>query len=257
MPDKASRYVTFKAPGTNIGDNGAVRVLLGDGGVRIIDGFGGWDVVSRPRKTAMTLWTGFQPLTLEIPVLFRTDSREWDDGKRIEGDCVALGMMAGRGEPSPEPQKRKGKVIYYTVKKGDTYAKIARATRVGLANLLQLNNIHDPAKIKRGQRIALPESSDKEPFGQPPVVEIDADGSLIPYNDLSWDDDALESKQWVIQNIEWEAGPEGSMRNLYGDRIRQAATVTVLQYVAPAVAATQAAPWRRTKRHTRGKSKTK
>ena len=261
MPDRASRFVTIKAPGTGIGKgpgnpDGGVRVLIGDGGVRITDGFGGWEVVARPRKTAMTLWQGFQPITLVIPLWFRTESREWDDGKRIEGDCIALGMMAGRGEPSPEPQKRGGKTRTVTAKKNETYAKIAHDNKVDLADLLQINNIKDPAKIKRGDKIILPESSEKEPFGQPPIITLATDpaGVLIPYNDLEWgDDDSLQRKQWVIQDLDWG----DSRRNMYGDRISQKVDMTVLQYVAPKVAATKAVAWRRTKRHTRGKTKTK
>ena len=254
MPDRASRYVTLKAPGTGIGKDtsnpgGGVSCLLGSA-VRITGGFGGWDIVSRPRRTAMTLWNGFDPITLELPLLIRTDNpNSYEAGKRIEADCITLGMLAGRGEPAPEPQKRNGQIRKVTVKKGDTYAKIANANKVDLSDLLQLNNIRDPAKITRGDKLSLPEAKDREPFGQPPVITIVSDGSLVPYNELEWgDDDSLERKQWVIQDIDWaDDTPNGVMRNIYGDRVLQKATVTVIQYVAPQVAATKTAPWRRNK----------
>ena len=247
--ERASRFITFRAPGTVIE---SVKVLIGDGGVRIVDGFGGWVAQERPRRTARTVWEGYQPLTLEIPVLFRTlRVNDWDDGKRIEADCIMLGMMAGRGEPSPEPQQKNNKVITYTIKKTDTYAKIANSKKVDLADLLQLNNIKDPSKIKRGNKLRLPKDTERQPFGQPPVLELSADGSLIPYNDLSWSEEGLERRQWVIQDIAWEPG----RRNIWGDRIRQAATVTVLQYVAPALVVTKPAPWRRNSKHRRGTKK--
>ncbi|MCY7827656.1 N-acetylmuramoyl-L-alanine amidase [Bacillus spizizenii] len=43
----------------------------------------------------------------------------------------------------------------YTVKKGDTLSKIAKAEGVSVANLQSWNNIKDPNKIKVGQRLKL------------------------------------------------------------------------------------------------------
>lgn len=46
----------------------------------------------------------------------------------------------------------------YTVKKGDTLSKIAKAEGVSVANLHSWNNIKDPNKIKVGQKLKLKES---------------------------------------------------------------------------------------------------
>lgn len=46
----------------------------------------------------------------------------------------------------------------YTVKKGDTLSKIAKAEGVSVANLQSWNNIKDPNKIKVGQKLKLKES---------------------------------------------------------------------------------------------------
>lgn len=266
MPDRASRFVTIKAPGTGIGKSsgnpgGGVTVLIGDGGARITDGFGGWEIVPRPRKTGMTLWTGFQPITLEIPLIFHTKSREYDEGKELENDCATLAQLAGRGEPVAVPARGKsGKPRTVTVKRGQTAASIAHNNGVTLADLLEVNNLTDPAKVRyvkgKTQKLIIPvKGQEKEPFGEPPVITLvtDPPGALIPFNQPEVGHGELDRKEWVIQGIEWGT----ARRNIYGDRTRQDATITVVQYVAPAVTATKPAPWRRTTKHKRGKGKSK
>lgn len=68
-------------------------------------------------------------------------------------------------------------------------------------------------EIRRLERMALP-----RPGGQPPVVQVDAKGGHLPY----------QGRAWVIDGIEWG---DASM-NQNGNRVRQAATVTLLEYVA-------------------------
>lgn len=253
MADRASRYITFKASDSKIPD---VRVLLSEA-VRIVDGFGGWEAEPRPRRTAATIWKGFSPLTLEIPIIFHTyQPNDYVVGKSIEADCIALGMMAGRGEPAPEPRVRNGKVTKVTVKGSGKYAsssaikKIATQYKIDLEELVELNKkkIPDLKKVRVGTVLTIPQTSTDNPFGEPPTVELIADGSIIPYNDLSVDGNDLQRKQWVL-GIDWE----DARRNIYGDRIRQRATVTAMQYVSPKLAATKVAPWRRNTKHKKTK----
>ena len=49
-------------------------------------------------------------------------------------------------KPKPQPQ-------YYTVKKGDTLTKIAKAYKTTVKKLVQLNDIADPDKIYAGQKL--------------------------------------------------------------------------------------------------------
>ncbi|WP_339225598.1 N-acetylmuramoyl-L-alanine amidase [Bacillus sp. FSL W8-0812] len=51
----------------------------------------------------------------------------------------------------------------YTVKKGDTLSKIAKAEGVSVANLQSWNNIKDPNKIKVGQKLKLTGSGTSSP----------------------------------------------------------------------------------------------
>jgi LysM repeat protein len=46
----------------------------------------------------------------------------------------------------------------YTVKNGDTFAKIARANRVSLESLLKANRVSSPDRLRSGQRITIPGS---------------------------------------------------------------------------------------------------
>src|SRR3954468_19046204 len=121
MPQVSTPVITFVADRLRDRDAAQVSCWIGDGGVRIVGGFGGWDTRPRPRKTALTLWEGYEPLTLEIPVIFLTRNRnDFAAGREVEAELVNLGMMAGRGEPTPEPKlTKRGKITKYRVKRSD------------------------------------------------------------------------------------------------------------------------------------------
>jgi len=67
--------------------------------------------------------------------------------------------------------------------------------------------------IRRLERMALP-----RPGGQPPNVWVDAKGAHLPY----------QGRTWVVDGIEW--GDASMNRN--GNRTRQAATLTLLEFVS-------------------------
>lgn len=67
--------------------------------------------------------------------------------------------------------------------------------------------------IRRLERMALPRAG-----GQPPSVRLLARGSHIPYTEL----------RWVIDTLEWG----DAIMNAAGNRTRQAATLTLLEYVS-------------------------
>lgn len=68
--------------------------------------------------------------------------------------------------------------------------------------------------IRRLERMALP-----RPGGQPPTIHVEAVGGIIP--------PFYEALPWVLDAISWGDG----LTNQYGNRVRQAATVTLLEYV--------------------------
>src|SRR4051794_11644930 len=122
----ASRFITFKAHGLS-----SIKVMLGDGPVQVGGGFGGWDVVARPRRTALTVWQGFDPLQLNVPIVFSaigpnnlTLNEDQGDPQGVEDKIMTLGRMAGRGSLLPKTSSQ-SHPKHYTTKKGDTLAKAA------------------------------------------------------------------------------------------------------------------------------------
>ncbi|MCY7952932.1 N-acetylmuramoyl-L-alanine amidase [Bacillus inaquosorum] len=81
----------------------------------------------------------------------------WNQVKAaIEAELKALG---GTTTSKPSSSASKASWSTYTVKKGDTLSKIAKAEGVSVANLQSWNNIKDPNKITVGQKLKLKGSS--------------------------------------------------------------------------------------------------
>lgn len=146
-----------------------LEVPAGEGSPTVTDGYGGWEVVNRPFRTGLTVWRGFSPIILSVPLLFEG----FDEGKSLEGDIEVLELMAGRGR-------------------------------------------------------------DGGPVRPPPVLRLhsgsiftDRDSGLIPANYRTLTDSSIV---WVINDIDWDDSP---LRNSSGNRIRQACTVTLMQFVGP------------------------
>ncbi len=47
-----------------------VTVLRGDAPPKVTGGYGGWEVVKRARRTSMTDYSGADPLTMTVPIMF-------------------------------------------------------------------------------------------------------------------------------------------------------------------------------------------
>lgn len=158
---KTKAYVEFWAPGPRL----RVRVLPGDGHPQVSDGYGGFETVTRPFRIGLTRWTGFNPIAVDIPILFDA----FRAGDSVEDDIKRLERMAGR----------------------DT----------GLA---------------------------REPF----ELRIRSPGRLVPHQDAC---------TWVITSIDWG----DAVTRTDGKRMRQAATVSVLQLVEDAREVNRSAARRR------------
>lgn len=86
--------VTFRAS-----TGSQVTVLRGDGPPKITSGEGGWDVISRPRRVALTQWTGHDPYRMDIPILFDG----WHDRSSVEESISRLNAMAMGHDFEPPP----------------------------------------------------------------------------------------------------------------------------------------------------------
>lgn len=82
LPPALSR--TYKHPGLE------VKALLGADPPTPTGGYGGWDIVGRPRRVGLTQWNGRQPIQMDVSILF--DGFKNDES--VEYECVRLERMA-------------------------------------------------------------------------------------------------------------------------------------------------------------------
>jgi hypothetical protein len=102
--------VKFSADGI-----GSVTVLYDEAPPQVTGGYGGWDVVARPHRKALTQYVGVDPIGMSIPILFDG----FADGNGQEIEISRLSRMAlphgddeppiveveGRGFPQPGPRR--------------------------------------------------------------------------------------------------------------------------------------------------------
>jgi hypothetical protein len=94
MTIPAKYFYTFRA------SNGIqVKVLRGDGIPKPTDGVGGWTIVQRPRRTAITQWDGRNPYAMDVPVLFDAIN----SGASVENDVSKLFQMGVGSDFDPPP----------------------------------------------------------------------------------------------------------------------------------------------------------
>jgi hypothetical protein len=77
-----------------------VDVLAGDRPPRITGGYAKWEPLDRWGRVGISQFTGFDPVTMEIPVRFRATSRTpggVPEGADVESAITTLEQMAGRG----------------------------------------------------------------------------------------------------------------------------------------------------------------
>lgn len=105
-PPKRNLYLTFQGKGRGWQD--AFAVLCGDNPPTPTSGFAKWTTVDRPLLRGLTVFTGYDPVTLNVEVRFGvwTSTWEWlvDDasGQQVETDMHKLmtmgGMFQGAGQ---------------------------------------------------------------------------------------------------------------------------------------------------------------
>lgn len=73
-----------------------VSVMPGDQPPRITDGYAKLSTVDRPQRTGLTIFDGFNPMVLEVPIRF--ENFQFGEGLQIERDIAKLERLAGRGD---------------------------------------------------------------------------------------------------------------------------------------------------------------
>lgn len=88
----------------------SIVVLLGEGSATVT-GYGGWEEVSRPRRTGFVDWTGGALKRLNVPLMFDG----WADDRDVEGDVRFLESLASdrRGLP-PSTVKLSSRAVPHT-----------------------------------------------------------------------------------------------------------------------------------------------
>lgn len=92
VPDRY--FYTFKSS-----KGQTVKVLRGDNPPSIVGGEGGWSTVQRPRRTSLTQWTGRDPYSMDVPILFDG----WRYGVSVEHSIRVMQEMARGYDFSPPP----------------------------------------------------------------------------------------------------------------------------------------------------------
>jgi hypothetical protein len=159
------------------------HVMPGDGAPTIRDGYAMIDTVDRPQRTGLTMFNGYNPIALDVPIRFESHYEGGDrprrgqdrqgkrSGSEIEQDIALLERMAGRGIGS-------------------------------------VSGTAPPPIVRVGVR------------NGPDLIP------LIPRS-YQWDKDNPYAPVWRINGIDWDENP---IRNRAGNRIRQLATVHLLQH---------------------------
>lgn len=151
---------------------GNFDVTAGDTAPKVTAGYAKYETEDRPMRTGLTMFTGYDPMTLEIPVLF--DAFATRKGLDLERDIALLERMAGRG--------------------------IFKGAGVGFPGYVNVSSTDNAGRIVP----LIPRALQAHPQNPSPP-------------------------KWVVSNIDWD---DDAIRNREGNRIRQKATITLMQYVA-------------------------
>lgn len=84
----------IRVPGT-LRQSAGFHVLAGDDAPSIVAGYAKFEVVDRDSRTGLTHFTGYDPVTMSVPIRF--EAFKDGAGADIERDIAILERMAGRG----------------------------------------------------------------------------------------------------------------------------------------------------------------
>lgn len=78
-----------------------VVVYRGDTAPQMVGGYGGWEVVGRPKRTGLTQWIGKDPLRMKLPIIFDGSDQQISQESKI----TLLSRMALPTGPRGEPPR--------------------------------------------------------------------------------------------------------------------------------------------------------
>lgn len=132
-------------------------VLMGDGAAQLSGGFGGWQVVQRPKRISLTEWNGVDPTTQTIPVMFDG----WTDERSVEPEIARLEAMsrASPGELEPPIVRIAGPIhhpeldwVINDIQHGETIRRRHDGRRVRQASSVALMHYIEDTQLTAAKR---------------------------------------------------------------------------------------------------------
>lgn len=68
---------------------------------KIVSGGGGWDIVPRPKRKGLTVWNGYDPTRMDVPILLD----KWKDKDVVEREILLLNFMQLPPAPHVHPPR--------------------------------------------------------------------------------------------------------------------------------------------------------
>jgi hypothetical protein len=103
-------FLSFQGIGQSSGYRQSFQVLAGQSPPTITGGYATWSNLSRPLQRALTIFTGYEPMSMTCDVIFGRwlNGRGWEQdaaaARLVEADIAKLDWMAGGGfESGPSP----------------------------------------------------------------------------------------------------------------------------------------------------------
>jgi hypothetical protein len=115
-PPSKPQYIVFRSE-----DERYVEVLAGEGAPTISDGYAKWVAVPRPQRPAITVFSGYEPLTLKVPILFANNPSEQNDLESAIGELEHFarpGASQGQAEPHEAGYNLKTQLLRIYAKDG-------------------------------------------------------------------------------------------------------------------------------------------
>lgn len=95
-PRKKGDKTRIRVPGElRAGDR--FHVLAGDQPPQVVGGYAKFETVDRPGRTGLTMFSGYDPITMRVPIRFEA-FQDRDQSGELERDIALLERMAGRGD---------------------------------------------------------------------------------------------------------------------------------------------------------------
>lgn len=89
--------ITTTKPGPGL----AITAWIGGDGPTVTGGFGGWEIIARPRRTAITQWRGREPIQMELPLVIDGYTAERGSDRVTNSVEMTISRLERMAQPHP------------------------------------------------------------------------------------------------------------------------------------------------------------